>query len=178
MSALKNMMKKTMTLAAMSVAMSVMSVVRAGEVSTNASATGSAFGPGSAAAGASYNGNGQGYAHTDTRTGDVNFASGVAVGVDNRGICFSASNALASRFGPALASNMNICIGRDGGVSSSGGLSTASGGLTRTVSAGGFARNLPGQFVSGATVGGRTDCGGYASGRTWSNSRPPNFRWR
>jgi hypothetical protein len=153
-------------------------VARAGEVSTSASATGNAWGPGTAAATAGYSGNGPGYAHTDTRTGNVNFASGVAWGVDNRGVCFSASNALAGRVGPALASNLNICIGLDGSVASSGGLAAARGGLTRSVSAGGFARSQFGGGVASSMVGARTDPRGFASGRTWSNSTPRRSWWR
>ncbi|MEK6643975.1 MAG: hypothetical protein AABZ08_08700 [Planctomycetota bacterium] len=177
MNAFRNM-KTLRTIVMMSVMMSVAQLVMAGEATSNATATGNAFGPGTAAATAGYIGDGRGYARTDTRTGAVNFASGMSIGVDNRGVCFSASNALAGRFGPAIASNLNICIGRDGSVASSGGLSTAQGGLARTVSAGGFARTNLGGALAGSTVGGRTDRGGTVTGRTWSDSMPPNFRGR
>lgn len=166
------------TIATMCVMMSVGNIAMAGEAFSNATATGNRFGPGNAAATAGYTGNGQGYARTDTRTGQVNFASGVAIGLDERGLTFSASNALAGRFGPAIASNLNITIGRDGSVASSGGLSTAQGGVSRTVSAGGFARNGQGGAVAGSAVGGRSTFGGKVTGQTWSNSMPPNFRGR
>jgi len=169
-----NTLIRSMTVIA--VVMSAAKLALAGEVSTNASATGNRWGPGTATANAGYMGPGQGYAHTDTRSGNVNFASGVAMGVDNRGVCFSASNAVAGRLGPALASTFNICIGLDGRVASSGGLSTAIGGVTRTVSAAGFARTPFGGAVAGATAGARSDPHGFASGRTWSHSTP-KWRW-
>jgi hypothetical protein len=148
-----------------------------GEASTSAAATGNFRGPGTATASAGSIGPGQGFARTSTRSGNVNFASGVALHVDDSGMCFSASNALAGRFGAALATTFNLCIGRDGSVASSGGLSTADGGVSRGVSAGGFARMQPTGAVAGATAAARSDPREIAIGRTWSHSTP-KWRWR
>lgn len=152
--------------------LAITSVATAGEVSTNATATSNRFGPGTASANAGYVGSGQGFAHTDTRTGDVNLAQGLAFGVDANGIHLSSSLAVATRFLPAAASNFNLSIGTNGSVAASNGFSVANGGSTRSVTAGGFARNMGGNGVSGSTVGARTSHGGTTIGRTWSHSTP------
>ncbi len=91
---------------------------------------------GTAAATARYEGD-QGFARTDTRSGAVNIARGVAVGLDQNGLSLSVSNAIAPKNGPALATNFNLSIGFDGRVSSSSGLALSDGRYFRAASAGG-----------------------------------------
>jgi hypothetical protein len=91
---------------------------------------------GTAAASASYKGD-HGFARTNTKSGAINLARGVAVGVDKNGLSLSVSTAVASRFGPAVATNFNMSIGRDGHSSASVGRAVATGGRNRSVSAGG-----------------------------------------
>lgn len=152
----------------------------AGEASTSAGVTQIGSRPGTATATAAYTGDGRGQARTNTRSGQVSLAEGLAFGVDRDGIDFSVSYAVASRFAPALASTFNMSIGRDGSVASSGGLSVASPAPVRSVNAGGFARSQPGGSISSATVGGRSDPRGSVIARTWSDSRRParTFRHR
>lgn len=123
---------------------------------------------GTAGATAEYQGD-HGWTRTDARSGRVNTATGVAVGADSDGISLSVSNALAPRNGPALASNFNLSIGRDGQVSSSFGLSAAGGPLYREASAGGgtATRRHGGGAVSEA--GGRSDDFGSVTTRTGAN---------
>lgn len=151
------------------------SVANAGEASTSATAGSNGFGPGTASATAGYTGGGRGVARTQTHSGkNVSFGQGIAYGVDQNGITFSASNALAPRFGPALASTFNITINRNGRVAGSFGSSLAGGSRNRTATAGGFAstgRNVP---SAGATAGGSTGPRGFvkASTRSFSSRRP------
>ncbi len=170
-------MKRTVascSLAAAAVLLAV-SAASAGEASTSASAGSNGFGPGTASATAGYTGGGRGVARTQTRSGrNVNFGQGIAYGVDRNGISFSASNALATRFGPALASTFNISINRNGRVSGSFGSSVAGGSRHRTATAGGFARTGRNVPSAGATAGGRTGRRGFvrASTRSFSRRRP------
>jgi hypothetical protein len=156
--------------AALAALMLLAQAARAGEASSSATASNN----GAAAATAGYNGDGRGYVQTQTRSGNVTLARGVAVGVDQSGITFSASNAVAGRFLPAsLASNLNITIGFNGQVASSGGISVAQGPFERTASAGGFASNN--RFAgatAGSTAGGRTDRFGTVRANTFSRSTP------
>lgn len=148
----------------------------AGEAATSASAGSNGSRPGSASATASYTGNGRGFAQTSTRSGPVSVGRGIAYGVDRDGITFSASHAVATRFGPAVASTLNITIGRDGSVAHSTGLSIAGGNRTRVASAGGFSANHPGSAAAaGATAGGHTGVRGRVQAMTDSRSLPP---WR
>jgi hypothetical protein len=145
----------------------------AGDASTSAGVTQIGSRPGTANATAAYVGDGRGQARTNTRSGPVSLAEGLAFGVDRDGIDFSVSYAVASRFAPALASTFNMSIGRDGSVASSGGLSVANPAPIRSVNAGGFARSQPGGSIAGSTAGGRSDPYGTVKARTWSDSRPP-----
>lgn len=149
-----------------------------GEASTSAGVTQIGGLPGTANASASYLGDGRGQARTNTRSGPVSFAQGVAYGADRDGFDFSVSYAVGGRFLPATASTFNVSIGRDGSVASSGGLSTASRAPIRSVNAGGFARSQPGGSIAGATAGGRSDPHGTVIGRTWSRSSPPRRFFR
>jgi len=145
----------------------------AGEASTSAGVTQIGSRPGTVTANAAYIGDGRGQARTNTRSGPVSLAEGLAFGVDREGIDFSVSYAIATRFAPALASTFNLSIGRDGSVAGSGGLSVAGPAPIRSVNAGGFALSQPGGSISGAMAGGRSDPRGTVTGRTWSDSRPP-----
>lgn len=154
--------------AAMLGAMSMTSVAMAGEASSDAWANSH----GSAGANAAYNGDGRGWAKTTTRTGNVNYGRGTSFGIDRDGVSFSVSQALAPRFGPALASTFNVSIGFDGDVNTSHGSSIARGGNVREVNAGGFASsNRYNGGTSGATAGGRTGPSGRVVAETKSNSR-------
>lgn len=91
---------------------------------------------GQAAATAAYDGR-IGFARSNTHSGRLNAAKGVAVAVDKDGISLSVSTALATKLGPAVAANFNMSIDRDGDVSKSTGLAIAKGPLVREASAGG-----------------------------------------
>lgn len=148
----------------------------AGEASTSASAGSTGRGPGTAAATAQYTGGGRGFAQTQTRSGSISMGRGIAYGVDQRGITLSVSNAIAGRFGPAVASNFNLTIGFDGSVAGSGGTSVARGSPVRTASAGGFASSGGGGTTAGVTAGGRTGPTGVVHATTYSQSTP-RLRW-
>src|SRR5262245_12269698 len=163
---------KIQTLMTCVMALSMMSsVTLAGEAFSNAGAGYNAFNGGTANATAGYNGDGRGYARTDTRTGNVNFAQGVSWGIDELGISFSASSAVATRFLPATASNLNISIGFDGSVGSSGGFSVADGPIDRYANAGGFGRSGFGGSNAAAAAGGRSDSHGYVEAKTYAKSK-------
>ncbi len=149
----------------------------AGEAWSDASA--SNRGGGSASANAGYNGNGgHGIARTNTRTGKINLARGVAVGVDRNGIDLSFSHAIAGRFGPAYAGTFNMSIGRDGSVSHSYGQSLSRGGNAQSANAGGYTQSGR-NGTSMATAGGRTWGGGRVQASTKSHhSRGILRRWR
>ncbi len=147
-------------------------VAFAGEAETSATAGSSRYGPGNAAATARYEGD-HGFARTDTRSGNVNLARGVAVGVDEDGLSLSLSNAVATRHGPAVATNFNLSIGRDGEVSHSGGVAVADGPVHRSATAGGAA--FSDRHDSGALsyASGRTDPRGTVRAETRSESHRP-----
>lgn len=151
------------------------SSVFAGEATTSAGVTQFGTLPGTATATAAYNGGGNGHADTITRSGPINFARGVAYGVDQDSMDFSVSYAVGGGLLPARARTFNLSIGRDGSVSRSSGVSVASPSLLTSVNAGGFARSQRGGSVSAATAGGRSDPFGTVTGRTWSESRPPRL---
>lgn len=145
----------------------------AGEASTDASAT-SGWGNqgGTAQANASWDGDGgRGLTRTDTRTGRVNLARGLAVGIDRDGLDLSFSHAIAGNRGPGYAGTFNLSIGRDGSVSHSYGGAVSRGGYRRSVEAGGAASSRPGGIAL-ASAGGRTWGGGIVQARTRSQHRP------
>ncbi len=122
-----------------------------------------------------------GFARTNTRTGRINVARGVAVGVDENGLSLSLSSAIAPRRGPALATNFNMSIGRDGQTSTSVGRAVASGSRDRTVAvSGNTTTRHNGSVMSMAS--GRTGRGGTVQAHTESRStrvlraptRPPH----
>lgn len=154
------------------VSMSAATMAPASEASSGASATANPFGPGTAEADAAYRGDGRGFARTNTRTGAVNVARGLAFGVDRDGISISASNAVAGRFLPGVASTFNLTIGRDGSMAGSSGLSVAGRAPFRSVSAGGFSGTGRNGAISGATASARSEPRGLARSRTRTWSRP------
>lgn len=142
---MKRFSKFSMTL---SVAM-MTAAAFASDAETSATAAGSRDARnGTASATARYAGD-VGFARTDTRSGEISRARGVAVGVDRDGLTFSLSNAFATRDGLGLATNFNISIDRDGRVSRSGGIALADSPIERSVAAGGSATN--GRFGAPAT---------------------------
>ncbi len=128
----------------------------ASDADTSATATGGGH-AGNAAATAHYRGD-VGFARTDTRTGRINLARGVALGLDRDGLSFSLSTAIAPQRGPAFGSNFNVSINRRGDLSHSVGRVTARGGGERTVAVSGGA--------STGTHGHRGSAISQASGRT------------
>ncbi|MDX2198712.1 MAG: hypothetical protein SF069_07035 [Phycisphaerae bacterium] len=83
-----------------------------------------------AAATADYAGD-RGFTRSEATSGPISTARGVALGVDEDGLSLSISNAIAPQHGPAIATNYNLSVGRDGRVSSSAGLAIADGPVHR-----------------------------------------------
>lgn len=128
----------------------------ASDAQTSATAGSNSFRPnGTAAATARYEGK-VGFARTQSQSGRLNLARGVAVGVDKNGLSLSVSHAVAPRLGPAVGSNFSLSIGRDGEVSKNHSIAVAHGPFEREVTVGGQAGS--GRFGSTAS--------GIASGRT------------
>jgi len=149
-------MRSVMRSAAVMAGLVASAAAYASEAATSATA-GSGYGRnGNASATARYEGK-LGWARTDTHSGPVNLARGVAVGVDEDGISVSVSNAIAPNRGPALATTFNLSIGRDGDVSHSRGISVADGPFEREATAGGSTAAERGRTTSTALAGGRTD---------------------
>lgn len=164
-------MRSVMRNAAVMAGVMTSAVAFAGEAETSATA-GSGFGRnGTAAATARYDGK-LGWARTDTQSGQINLARGVAVGVDKDGISVSVSNAIAPNRGPAIATTFNLSIGRDGDVSHSVGTSIANGPFERSATAGGSTSAEHGRTASTAIAGGRTDPYGRVVAETRSEDRP------
>ena len=108
----------------------------ASEAETSASAGSSRYrNSGTAVATARYSGD-VGSARTQSRSGKVSVARGVAWGLDKDGLSLSVSNAVAPKRGPAVATTFNLSIGRDGRVSHSAGLAISKGPIRRSASAG------------------------------------------
>jgi hypothetical protein len=144
----------------------------ASDAATSA-AVGGGFGrPGTAAATARYEGD-FGLARTDTRTGRVNIARGLAVGVDEDGLAFSLSNAVLTPGGVSVATTLNIGIDRDGDVSTSTGLAIAAGPREREASAGGRVSTRPDGGGATSIAQGRSDRNGRVIARTHSDDDRP-----
>lgn len=148
----------------------------ASEASTSAGAGAGLAGPGSAWATANYQGD-RGFARTDTRSGAINLARGVAVGVDEDGLSLSISHAVAANgvsSAPAVASNFNLNIDRSGEVSTSNALVLANGGASRTVQVkGGVGHGRP----AVAKASGATTHGGRVVAHTDSRTSHGDGRW-
>ena len=142
-------MKTLKTIAATMTVIGMNALALAGDARTTAGASSNPFtGGGTATATAAHNAP-IGFARTDTRSGPINAARGVAVGVDRDGITLSVSAALAPKLGPAVAANFNMTIDRDGDVSRSTGLAVAKGPGTREVNVGGETHT--GRFGAGSS---------------------------
>ena len=144
----------------------------AGDAETSARASGGGWRrSGTATATARYEGH-LGFARSDTRTGRLNLARGVAVGVDEDGVSLSLSTAIAPRLGPAFATNFNLSIGTDGSLSHSTSTSMALGGSSREVSAGGATTTRRGGSAT-SLASGRTRHGGVVHATTRSHNHRP-----
>ncbi len=152
------------------------SAALAGDATTDAWADSGRPGQnGSAGATADWNGNGgRGFARTDTRSGRINLARGIAVGFDRDGIDLSFSHAIAPNRGPGYAGTLNVSIGRDGAVNHSYGGTVAMGGHRRDVRAGGATRS-GGRDVGAAVAraSGNTRGGGIVRAGTHSHQYRP-----
>lgn len=153
---MRSMMKRILNSAAL---LALAAPALASDAKTSATATNGPLAPGSAAASANYQGD-RGFARSDTRTGDVNIARGVALGVDQNGLSLSVSHALAPRHGPAIATNFNMSINRNGDVAHSVGAAIATGGVERTATVSGGAGRNGRSAESAAFAHGRTSGGG------------------
>jgi len=142
------------------------------DAETNAWASSARFGSGAAVATARYAGD-LGFARTDTKTGTLNMARGVAVGLDEDGLSLSFSTALAPRLGPAFSTTFNMTIGSNGELAHSVGHSVATGGLERAVSAGGRSSSTRSGSTATAVAGGKTVGGGVVEARTASHHYRP-----
>jgi hypothetical protein len=163
---MKRMHVTLMTLAALMLAGQVWAAAAA----TSANAGTNGRGNGTAAATATYTGD-QGFARTDTQTGRVNLARGVAVGVDERGVSISVSNAIAPHHGPAIATNFNLTIGRDGSRSVSIGAAVSPGPGARSAGAGGSTAVTRTGTSAMSTATGTSD-GGKVRVMTRADDRP------
>jgi hypothetical protein len=156
-------MKRHMLKLSVGMMMALGSYAWASDAETSATAGSNRFSRnGNASATARYEGD-VGFANTQSRSGRVNTARGVAVGFDENGLSLSVSNAVASRNGLGVATNFNLSIGRDGSVSHSGGSAVTAGGLRQDVSAGGSAGSHRGG--STATSFARGDTGRFGTSR-------------
>ena len=146
----------------------------ASDAETSASAAGSRDRRnGAASATAHYTGD-LGFARTETSSGDISRARGVAVGLDEDGLTFSLSNAFATRDGSGLATNFNISIDRDGRISRNGGIARADSPYVRSVSASGAARIERRGAVTTSYASGHTDPYGRVEARTYADSARSN----
>jgi len=127
---------------------------------------------GTAQASAHYEGN-LGFARTNTQSGSVNSARGVAVGVDRSGLSLSVSKAIAPQHGPAVAVSFNLSIDRDGRVSRSRGMTVADGPVHRSAAAGGRVSTGPDGRAATAFASGQTDRFGRVSAKTHSEQYRP-----
>mgnify|MGYP001163163843 CR=1 FL=1 len=141
------------------------------DADTSASASNNGRRDGTASSTAHYEGD-VGFARTQSHSGTVSTARGVAVGVDRDGVSLSVSQAIAPRLGPAIGVNFNMSIARNGQVSSSTGTVVADGSANRSVTTGGSASTNNGRPVSTAIASGRTGPSGTVQASTRSYSSP------
>lgn len=171
-------MKRLMIISTIWTALGLTAAALAADAETSASAGGfRGSRSGTATATASFDGD-VGFTRTDSRSGRVNVARGVAVGFDEDGLSLSISNAIDPRFGPAIATNFNMSIDRDGDVSTSGGLGLVSGPGFRQVTAGGATGTGFVQPHATSFASGDTDARGrvIASTRSYSSPRSVPIR--
>lgn len=143
----------------------------ASDAATSASAGNANGQPGTAVATATYEGD-RGFANATSRTGAVDIARGVAVGIDQDGLSLSISNAIATRNGTAIATNFNLEIERDGDVSWSRGAAVSNGPLQRSATVSGSAGNNGGHGTAMSLASGKTDDFGRVRVATESHNRP------
>lgn len=143
-------------------------IALASDAATSATVSGGLGGPGTAAATARYTGD-AGFARTDTRSGNISTARGVAVGVDRDGLALSVSHAVTLPNGQAIGTNFNLSLDRDGDVSHSTGVALARGPIERSVTVGGSAGTSGAPARSVATA--RSDRFGEARVQTHAEQR-------
>jgi hypothetical protein len=147
--------------------------VFASDAATSATAGSNRYQPnGTAQATAHYSGD-IGFARTSTQSGSVNLARGIAVGVDQSGLSLSVSNAVATQYGPAVATSFNLSIDRNGQVSRSGALTYADGPIHRSATAGGRVGTGRDGNAAIAFASGKTDRFGDVYARTDSEQGRP-----
>lgn len=144
----------------------------ASEAETSATAESNRRGDGVAEATARYDGD-IGMARTDTRSGPITLARGLAWGFDRDGLTLSASHALSGRNGLALARNFNLSISPTGRVAVSGGRTVSRGPIRRSAGAGGLASSRHGQTTAISSAWGSTDRHGSVRTTTHSRSFKP-----
>jgi len=165
-------MKRQMTITGCMLTLCFAGVAAASEAETDAWANSDRRPTGTAGASARYEGD-VGWTRTDAESGRVSLARGIAVGLDEDGLSFSASHALSARNGLAFAGNLNLSIGLDGQVSVSGGRSVAAGPVQRSAQAGGIANARRFGTTSLADVSARSDRYGRAEAQTFSRNSAP-----
>jgi hypothetical protein len=131
---------------------------------------GSRYGVDRAAATANYDGR-VGFARTKAKTGKINLARGVALGIDREGISFSISNAIGGKRA-SLASNLNVSFGRDGDHSVSMGSTVSRGNRYHSAQAGGSASSYRGRSSATAAASGDADRYGSVSSRVSARDYP------
>ncbi len=105
-------MKRIFFMAAVGILVGLASSVNASDARTSAEVGSSRGGADHAAATADYHGR-VGIARTNAKTGKINLARGLALGLDEDGVSFSLSQALGGQRA-SLASNLNVSLNRDG----------------------------------------------------------------
>ena len=170
------MKRKLTTILATAVCTGVSTVSWAGQATTSAVAGSPGLGTGTAAATADYRGDGPGYATTQTRSGRVNLARGIAVGFDRDGLSLSTSYGVAGHIGPAVAGTLSVNIGLNGQVATSIGRTVARGDRARTVSVAGGSGSRRGPARAWATSTGRTGPRGEVMSMAKSNHARALFK--
>ena len=169
-------MKSAKTLMAAMMAVGIWTgTATASQAETSAGVSRSRHGATTAEATARYDGD-VGLARTDTRTGRISLARGLAVGADRNGLTLSASHALATRSGLSVARNFNLTIGRDGQVAVSGGRTVSRGSQRRSAEAGGIARAGHGRTGASSWAAGSSDRRGFVRTNTHARSFKPRPR--
>jgi hypothetical protein len=150
--------------------------VLASDAETSASASSNRFKRnGTATATAHYDGK-VGFARTNTQSGQVNLARGVAVGIDKSGVSLSVSNAVAPGRGPAVATTFNLSIDRNGQISKSRGTSVSEGPIHRSATAGGSVSTGRHGGAATAFAAGKTDRFGRVQATSSSQTvRPARY---
>ncbi len=163
--------------AILTAAVAMMTLATAGafasDAETSATAGSNRYQPnGTAQATAHYAGD-LGFARTNTQSGSINLARGIAVGVDRSGLSLSVSNAIAPQNGPGVAVSFNLSIDRDGRVSRSRGMTVADGPILRSATVGGrVSTGLDGRAAT-AFASGKTDRFGRVSAKTHAEQYRP-----